>query len=178
MRSKGIKKYSFKYKLPYLLPHRVLAKSLNVSTMSSLNVNFKKVLAFACRHTCEGQKRVSDPLDLRFRCLWASHCGSWEPISGPLEKQQVFLNAEPSLQSSVCRTFKCLWWISWATVTLKEHAYSNSCHFWWFSLIPKILFSPQIKGQQLLSWRVMIARVMVAYLQMKVLYSFAYASER
>lgn len=74
----------------------------------------KKIWVYTCEcSACGGQKRHYIPLELEFQALWASwwHL-CWKRNPGPLEEQQVFLIAEPSLQpqgsTALKFTFVCL----------------------------------------------------------------------
>lgn len=67
-----------------------------------LNAIFKNL--FVCLHAHistgnqRGQKKVSDPLELRVHVAVRHSCDCCKMNSGPLQEQQELLTAEPSLQ--------------------------------------------------------------------------------
>lgn len=62
---------------------------------AQIKVNFFKI--FFSFIYCRGQQRTPDPLQLLLQ-VTVRQCGYWEPNLDPLQKQQVCLTPEPSLQ--------------------------------------------------------------------------------
>lgn len=72
-------------------------------------------------HICvaRGQKSVSNPLELELQWLWADCQGCWELNLDSLEKQQVLLTTESSLQTEGHHLY-------WATSL--QNVYQDSLH--------------------------------------------------